>query len=80
MNELTMLLNWRRNLLAAAAVRDEFQNELAASRRAAVSLRILPGPNENQPQSRPRSRHDRPTSTPVAPTTPNKSEPVAPGL
>jgi hypothetical protein len=62
------------NSAGAAGVRDEFQNELAAPRRAEVPIRILPGPGEALPTASPQPRprpQPQPESTPTAelPTT-----------
>jgi uncharacterized repeat protein (TIGR01451 family) len=59
------------NSAGAAGVRDEFQNELAAPRRAEVPIQILPGPGEATPTPKPRERKpsEQPTPTPtVLPT------------
>ena len=62
------------NSAGAAGVRDEFQNELAAPRRAEVPIRVLPGPGETRPTASPQPRprpqpQPEPTPTAEAPTT-----------
>jgi LPXTG-motif cell wall-anchored protein/uncharacterized repeat protein (TIGR01451 family) len=61
------------NSAGAAGVRDEFQNDLPAPRRAEVPIRIVAGPGEIQPTAtakpKPKPKPEQATPTPETPTT-----------